>query len=72
MIANLKTIKVTNSMGNKSVLKFLKFMLANSRVLKTLTVTFDEGFINEDALSQVISRLPRASEDCEFHFEMLP
>ncbi|PWA52530.1 FBD-like protein [Artemisia annua] len=71
MLANLKTIKVTNTRGSTSVLKFLKFMLANSKFLKTLTVTFHKGlsFKDEGALSQVISRLPRASEDCEFHFE---
>ncbi|GKC16324.1 hypothetical protein Tco_1013106 [Tanacetum coccineum] len=49
-------------------------MLVNSKVLKTLTVTFHTDLPLNDvgALSQVISRLPRASEDCEIHFETTP
>nr|GEX65725.1 hypothetical protein [Tanacetum cinerariifolium] len=46
-------------------------MLVNSKVLKTLTVTFHTDLPLNDvgAFSQVISRLPRASDDCEIHFE---
>ncbi|GKC37722.1 FBD-like protein [Tanacetum coccineum] len=71
MLANLKTIKVTNFRGNKSILQFLKFMLAKSEVLKMLiTVTFCKKvpLLEEGSLCQDISMLPRASKDCEFHF----
>ena len=70
MLRNLKTIKLTNFSWEDGVLQFLKFMLANSKVLKSLTVEFSRPLFpnQEGKLKLYILMLPRASKDCELHF----
>ncbi|GJX79419.1 FBD-like protein [Tanacetum coccineum] len=69
-----KIIEKSSKLEHFCINEVLKFMLVNSKVLKTLTVTFHTDLRLNDvgALSQVISRLPRASEDCDIHFETTP
>lgn len=69
MLTNLKTVKLT-TLGHESDKQFLKFILANSKVLKMLTVKFDDYFpLNKEvAFSQDVSMLPMDSSECEIRF----
>lgn len=70
LVTNLKTLTVTSVLGHENDMRFLRFVLANLKVLKRLTVMFrhDVPPSIQKASSRDISMLPRASEDCQFHF----
>lgn len=71
LVTNLKTLTVTDVLGNENNIRFLRFMLANLKVLKRLTVMFRNDDVppsKQKASSRDISMLPRASEECQFHF----
>ncbi|PWA49887.1 FBD-like protein [Artemisia annua] len=65
---NLTTIKYENCMGREDELQFLEYMLGNAQVLKTLTITFQSGRIEEETrLCAKLLKCPRASRYCEIH-----
>lgn len=73
MLTKLKTIIVRNiwARGEEYDIHFIKFMLANSKVLKMFMVMFHDSvpLNREGALSREISMIPRASMDCEIRFD---
>ena len=64
ILNNLTTIKYANCMGREDELQFLEYMLGNAQVLKTLTITFNSGLVEECAK---LLKCPRASRYCEIH-----
>lgn len=69
MLTNLKTMKLTTK-GQEGDIQFLKFMLANSKVLKMLTVKFDASVpLNKKTASCLnVTLLPKSSMDCQIRF----
>ncbi|XP_076936998.1 FBD-associated F-box protein At4g10400-like [Bidens hawaiensis] len=69
MLAKLTTIKFLNFKWRKCDIPFLKFLLGNAKVLKTVTIYLEKSSIEEEAwLDQQLRYLPRASRCCEIHF----
>ncbi|XP_076904250.1 FBD-associated F-box protein At4g10400-like [Bidens hawaiensis] len=68
MQAKLTTIEFFNFKWRKSDIPFLKFLLGNAKVLKTVTIYLEKSSIEETRLDQELHNLPRASSCCEIHF----
>ncbi|GKC49077.1 FBD-like protein [Tanacetum coccineum] len=70
VLNDLTTIKFENCMGRKDELQFLEYMLGNAQVLKTLTITFNSGLVEEETrlYANFCQKCPRASRYCEIRF----
>lgn len=67
LLSNLRTMKITRCKGRKCDIKFLKYMLGNAEVLKTLTITCENVPLKEEMCAELL-KFPRASRYCEIHF----
>ncbi|XP_076946706.1 putative FBD-associated F-box protein At5g38565 [Bidens hawaiensis] len=69
MLTNLTTIKISKCQGMESEMDFIKYMLGNAEVLKTVTVTLEvNSREDKKRLCALLLELPRASRCCEVHF----
>ncbi|KAJ0633869.1 putative F-box domain, FBD domain, leucine-rich repeat domain superfamily [Helianthus annuus] len=68
MLTNLTTIKFSNCQWWKYDIPFLKYTLGNAKVLKTVTITWEDSTVEEGELCVELLKLPRASRNCEIHF----
>ncbi|PWA50054.1 FBD-like protein [Artemisia annua] len=70
MPMKLKTMRYSQTKGNMNDIQFLKFILSNSKALKTLTVECDATLSSEEEkqLLAELSTLYRASRDFLIHF----
>ncbi|PWA71741.1 FBD-like protein [Artemisia annua] len=70
MPMKLKTMRYSKTKGNINDIQFLKFILSNSKALKTLTVECDATLSSEEEkqLLAELSTLYRGSRDCQIHF----
>ncbi|KAJ0430587.1 putative F-box domain, FBD domain, leucine-rich repeat domain superfamily [Helianthus annuus] len=70
MLTNLTTIKYSICEWWKRDIPFLKYMMGNAKVLKTITITW-ENMSNENeklVCAEAVKLLRRASRYCEIHF----
>ncbi|KAJ0435488.1 putative F-box domain, FBD domain, leucine-rich repeat domain superfamily [Helianthus annuus] len=70
MLTNLTTIKFSICEWWKRDIPFLKYMMGNAKVLKTITIAW-ENMSNENeklVCVEAVKLLPRASRYCEIHF----
>ncbi|KAI3498096.1 hypothetical protein L1887_33842 [Cichorium endivia] len=68
MLTSLRTLKITRCKGRNCNIEFLKYMLGNAEVLKTLTITCESLRMKDEM--QLCARLltfPRASRYCQIH-----
>ncbi|KAI3764209.1 hypothetical protein L2E82_14213 [Cichorium intybus] len=68
MLTSLRTLKITRCKGRNCDIEFLKYMLGNAEVLKTLTITCESLRMKDEM--QLCARLltfPRASRYCQIH-----
>ncbi|KAJ0430771.1 putative F-box domain, FBD domain, leucine-rich repeat domain superfamily [Helianthus annuus] len=69
LLTNLTTIKFSKCEGRKCDVQFLKYMLGNAEVLKTVTIIWRSlRFKQERRLSTQLLNVPRASRHCEINF----
>ncbi|XP_077223820.1 F-box/FBD/LRR-repeat protein At1g13570-like [Tasmannia lanceolata] len=69
MLKHLRTVKMDNVVGNKSEIKFIRLLLANSPVLKTLTIDpILDDFKVEAMFLRKLIRFQRASTQAEILF----
>ncbi|KAK9074368.1 hypothetical protein SSX86_006966 [Deinandra increscens subsp. villosa] len=66
MLTNLTTIKLSTFNGREDEIRFLEYMLENAEALKTVSITCENIRI-EDAEKR-LSKIQRASRDCEIYF----
>ncbi|CAH1416545.1 unnamed protein product [Lactuca virosa] len=69
LVSNLKTMKITKCKGRSCDIQFLKYILGNAEVLKTITII--RGSLRMKDEMEMCARLlkfPRASRFCEIHF----
>ncbi|XP_076941900.1 FBD-associated F-box protein At4g10400-like [Bidens hawaiensis] len=70
MLTNLTTINFTTRTWQTCDMEFLAYVLANAEVLKTVTVTWESGSVEEERrLCTKLTELPTASRSCEIHFQ---
>ncbi|KAK9074359.1 hypothetical protein SSX86_006957 [Deinandra increscens subsp. villosa] len=69
LITTLTTIKFSKCNGWKCDIQFLEYMLGNAEVLKTVTITWENLNVEEQAqLCAQLLKVPRASRHCEIIF----
>ncbi|GJS42726.1 probable alpha,alpha-trehalose-phosphate synthase [UDP-forming] 7 [Tanacetum coccineum] len=70
MPMKLKTMRYSKTKGDLNDIQFLRFILSNSKALKTLTVDCDATLSSkeEEELLAELSNLDRGSRDCQIHF----
>ncbi|PWA42611.1 FBD-like protein [Artemisia annua] len=72
MLTNLKTMEFKRARGYECEMKFLKYILGNSKALKMLRITCDATRYllrkEEEWLCAVIFMLPKASKNCQIRF----
>ncbi|KAI7742256.1 hypothetical protein M8C21_033989, partial [Ambrosia artemisiifolia] len=72
MLTNLTTIKISICEGVEPVIEFLKYMLGNAKILKTVTITWNIYCVEEEKrLCAELLEFPRASRYCEIRFILL-
>lgn len=69
MLTNLRTMKIIRCKGRDCDIRFIKYMLRNSEVLKTLTITCESLHMKDEMrLCARLLTFPRASRYCRIHF----